>query len=307
MTSLAGKRVVIFGCGYVGTALALEALARGASVTALTRNGARAAVLREQGIDAIVADLASEDWHPRIAPAPDYALNCVSSGGGGVDGYRRSYRDGMASILDWARRGGRVGTLVYTGSTSVYPQGNGARVDETAPTPVSALSERAQLLVATESLLRDAAAETCGRWFILRLAGIYGPGRHHFIDQVRSGEASGNGQQHLNLIHRDDIVAAILACFVASPAVRNGVFNLCDDEPERKSVITAWLASRLGVPEPRFTGEPAGGRRALTPDRIIANDKAKSELGWWPRYPSFREGCTELLKSPSPPIQNTLL
>lgn len=296
-STLAGQRVVIFGCGYVGTALAVEALARGAKVIALTRNAARALELREQGIEVVVADLAASAWHERIAGAPDLAVNCVSSGGGGVEGYRRSYLEGMASIVAWAKGRGRVGTLVYTGSTSVYPQGGGVVVDESAPTSGPELSERAGLLVATEELLRANAAAVCARWFVLRLAGIYGPGRHHFIDQVKAGEASGKGEAHLNLIHRDDIVAAILACGSAGAETGSGIFNLCDDRPARKSEITAWLADRLGVPAPRFTGEPASGRRGVTPDRVIANTKAKGELGWRPRYPTFRDGCAGLLDS----------
>lgn len=295
MSALDGKRVVIFGCGYVGTALALEVLGRGAAVTALTRNAARAIGLRELGIDAVVADLANNEWHGRIAGAPDLVVNCVSSGGGGVEGYRRSYLEGMASIVAWARGRGQIGTLVYTGSTSVYPQGGGVVVDESAPTSGPELSERAQLLVATEDLLRANAAAICERWFVLRLAGIYGPDRHHFIDQVKAGEASGNGEAHLNLIHRDDIVSGILAGFGARAETRSGVFNLCDDQPARKREITAWLAGRLGVPVPRLTGEPVGGRRSVTPDRIIANGKARAELGWRPRYPTFREGCAGLL------------
>jgi hypothetical protein len=51
----------------------------------------------------------------------------------------------------------------------------------------------------------------------------------------------------------------------------------------------------LGVPLPRFTGEPASGRRAITPDRIISNARAKAVLGWAPRYSTFREGCASLL------------
>ena len=297
MDLFAGKRLVIFGCGYVGTAVALAARARGLRVVALTRNVATAAWLREQGSDVVTADLASDAWHAQIDGAPEFVLNCVSSGGGGAAGYRRSYVDGMASILAWARRRGAPGTLVYTSSTSVYPQGGGVVVDETAPTASAdaASEERVRLLVAAEDMLRTSSPEACARWFVLRLAGIYGPHRHHFIDQVRAGEASGNGAARLNLIHRDDIVAAVFACLGALPEVASGVFNLADDRPTAKSEIAAWLAERLGVPAPRFTGEPASGRRAVTPDRAISNARAKAVLGWAPRYSTFREGCASLL------------
>ena len=295
MSSFAGKRMVVFGCGYVGTAVAREALARGCAVTALTRNAASADALRTEGIETIVADLATDSWHARIPGGADFVLNCVSSGGGGVDGYRHSYLDGMASVVAWARAARGIGTLVYTSSTSVYAQGDGTVVDESVPTEVAESGERARLLIAAENLLRTAGPEVCVRRFVLRLAGIYGPGRHHFIEQVRAGEMSGSPETHLNLIHRDDIVAAIVACFGAGKNLESGVFNLADDQPARRSEIAGWLASRLDVPSPRFTGEAASGRRSVTPDRIISNAKAKAVLGWAPRYSTFREGCAKIL------------
>lgn len=293
MDSLSGQRVVIFGCGYVGAAVAAAAVARGARVTALTRNEAKAAALQASGVEAVVADLADTAWHARIAGGAELVLNCVSSGGGGLDGYRRSYVDGMVSVLAWARTAGGMGTLVYTGSTSVYPQDGGVRVDETAPTAGG--GERAELLLRAEALLWSAGPGVAVRRFVLRLAGIYGPGRHHLIDQVRTGEVAGLGDHHLNLIHRDDIVAAVLACAAAPATVADRTFNLADDGAARKEEIVAWVAAQLGVPVPRFTGAPAGGRRAVTPDRIIANAAAKAALGWRPGYPTYREGYASLL------------
>lgn len=289
-----GKRLVIFGCGYVGGAVARAAVARGLRVTALTRNAAKAAVLAADGIEAVVADLASDAWHAQIAGGADFVLNCVSSGGDGLDGYRRSYVGGMVSVLAWARARGAAGTMIYTGSTSVYPQDGGARVDETAPT-VGA-GERAQLLLDAENLLRTGDRDgACARWFVLRLAGIYGPGRHHLLDQVRAGAVAGRGDFHLNVIHRDDIVAAVWSAFAAPAGVDSGVFNLADDGAATKAEITAWLAARLGRAAPVFTGEPAAGRRAVTPDRVILNARAKAVLGWRPRFPSYREGYENLL------------
>jgi nucleoside-diphosphate-sugar epimerase len=292
MNIFAGKRLVIFGCGYVGQAMATEAMGRGLRVTALTRNAAKAILLRQQGIETVVADLATTDWHDAIPARPEFVLNAVSSGGGGLEGYQRSYVDGLRSIKEWARKSRALGTIVYTSSTSVYPQGGGARIDEAARTDTPETSERARTLVAAEDQLADLP---CERWFVLRLAGIYGPGRHHFIDQVRSGEASGRGEHHLNLIHRDDIVAAIMSCFSAPPGVANEIFNVVDDGPARKAEIVSWVAAKLGVAVPQFTGEPVAGRRAVTPDRVIANAKIKKAVGWVPRYSTFREGCASLL------------
>ncbi len=292
LTSIAGRHLVIFGCGYIGGAMARAAVARGATVTALTRNPVTASQLRAEGIEVVVGDLAGDDWHSKIPGSPEFLLNCVSGGGAGLESYRHSYVRGMASIVAWARGAGAAGTAVYTSSTSVYPQGDGAIIDEDASTAGG--GDRAQLLLEAEATLRGAE----GAWrraFVLRLVGIYGPGRHYLLDQVRAGEVTGVGEHRLNLIHRGDAVAAILAGFTAAPDVGSDVFNVADDDARPKAEVVAWLAERLAVPAPRFTGASNSARRALTPDRVIANGKLKARLGWQPAYPTFREGYDSFL------------
>ncbi len=283
--------LVVFGAGYIGCAVARAAVASGIEVTALTRNPERAAELRADGVRTVVADLADKAWSDEIPAGADYVLNCVSSGGGGLDGYRHSYVDGTAQIAAWTRRA-RVGTLVYTSSTSVYPQGGGAEVDESAPTEPA--SDRAALLLEAERL--SAAAEV-NRVFILRLAGIYGPGRHMILDSLQHGlPLPGAGTHRLNLAHRDDIVAAIMACFAAPPTVPGGVFNVADDHPAPRAEVAAWLAAKLGLPPPAFEpGATTSRRRPETPDRVIRNGRLKSTLGWQPQYPDFRAGYESLL------------
>jgi nucleoside-diphosphate-sugar epimerase len=296
--NLSGKRLVVFGAGYVGGELARQAAAAGVRVTALTRNEEKARAFSAEGIEAVVADLASDAWHGEIAGGADFVVNCVSGGGAGIEGYRRSYLEGMRSVAGWLMATGGAGATVYTSSTSVYPQDGGVRVDEMAA--VDRNGEKPRVLVEAEELLvglpRDA-----GRRTVLRLAGIYGPGRHHLLEQVRSGEVAGRGDHHLNLIHREDICGAIWSALLADggaagTGVANGeVFNVADDGAARKAEIVEWLAGKLGVAVPRFSGAPAAGRRAVTPDRIIDNTKIKRVLGWRARYPSFREGYAAIL------------
>ncbi|MFI5336828.1 MAG: NAD-dependent epimerase/dehydratase family protein [Opitutales bacterium] len=291
------KRLVILGCGYIGSALAVAARVAGAHVSALTRNPATAAALRAAGVNEVVeADLFTLGWQSRLPAGVDYAVNCVSAGGAGISAYRRTYVDGMRAVIAWAAAGPRpVGTLLYTGSTGVYPQGGGVAVDESAPTGGS--DARGEALVEAENLLR---CNTGGidRWFILRLAGIYGPGRHHLLDQLREGAPSlpGPAGHRLNLAHRDDIVAAILACLTAPANVGNEVFNVADGAPATKAEIVHWLCARLGRPEPRFA-DPAGTSRRSTgaADRVILSGKLQSRLGWRPHYPDYREGYAALL------------
>lgn len=296
MISLNGKRLVIFGCGYIGSAVAEVALAAGARVEALTRNPGKAAALRAMGLPkVVVADLASTDWHAHLEPGPDFVVNTVSSGG--PDSYRRSYVDGMKSILAWVSASASpVGTIVYTSSTSVYPHGGGVTVDEKAD--ASGATSNGAIIRESEMLLENLPARAAARWFILRLAGIYGPGRHHLLDQLREGTATlnGSGAHRLNLAHRDDIVAAILSCLQAPAAVRCEIFNVADPAPALRSEVVQWLAQQLGRTAPAFDGATAARRGGTpTPDRIIASDKIRRMLAWHPRYPDYRAGFENLL------------
>ena len=175
-------------------------------------------------------------------------------------------------------------------------------VDEFADAPGS--TPNGAIIRESELLLESAPASAVGRHFILRLAGIYGPERHHLLDQLREGRPvlGGSGEPRLNLAHRDDIVAAILACFTAPAAMGSRIFNVVDSAPARRAEVVSWLAGKLGRPAPSFDGSTAlrrGG--APMPDRMIANDRLRRELGWRPRFPDFRSGFGAILGTTNPP------
>ncbi len=294
-------RILIFGCGYVGGAVANVALARGWIVTALTRNAEKAEALASRGVEVIQADLADTAWHARVERRQDIVLNCVSSGGGGLAGYRHSYVEGMKSILAWAAPGVPA-TFIYTGSTSVYPQGDGAIVTEDSPVGEGG-SEAAAPLLEAERLVRE--SNCFARWFVLRLAGIYGPRRHYLLDQLRAGATvfPGTGTHRLNLVHRDDIVSAILACAAAPAGVRDAIFNVADGMPVPKAEVTQWLAQQLERVAPTFARDSGElppevprvrGRSGPVPDRYISNAKITQTLGWQPRYADYRAGYGQI-------------
>lgn len=299
MSFLSGQRLVIFGCGYVGGALADAARAQGARVTALTRNPEKAAALAQRGIDVVLGELGSSEWHARVESGAELVANTVSAADSTVEGYRRSYVDGMRSILDWAARGPRsVGTLVYTSSTGVYPQGAGVVVDESASTAEA--SPTGQVLVEAENCLRHAAPAAVARSFVLRLAGIYGPGRHHLLNALRSGtrEFPGEPAFRMNLIHRDDAVGALLACLGAPAEIGSSVFNVSDDAPATRAEVLGWLAAQLQLPAPVIGGNAAPSARkggAVTPDRTIRSRRVREALGWQPRFADYRAGYAAIL------------
>ena len=299
----AKRHLVVFGAGYVGGALARRALAEGWRVTALTRNPSTAEELRTAGCAVVIAELASGDWWdaPELRGGADRVAVTVASGGGAA-GYRRSYVEGLASVVAWGARmkersaengeRGICGHLIYTSSTSVYPQDGGVRVTEADA--VGGEAETSQALIEAERI----AATWPGRAAtVLRLAGIYGPERTYLLEQVRSGEVAGRADFHLNLIHREDILSGMDAVWADTERRGAEVFNLADEGAATKGEVVAWLAARLGVVAPRFTGAPAGGRRAVTPDRIIDSGLARAVLGWRPAYSTYREGYAEILKT----------
>jgi len=203
----------------------------------------------------------------------------------------------MQSVLAWAAKGpAPVGTLVYTSSTSVYPQGDGVVVTETAS--AEGATPNGAIIRESEALLQHAPAAAVRRQFILRLAGIYGPDRHHLLDQLRAGaeQLGGSGTHRLNLAHRDDIVMAIMACLRAPATVGSDLFNVADSAPALRAEVVAWLAAGLGRPVPGFDGSATTRRGgAPMPDRIISNARIQQVLGWRPQYPDYRAGYEAIL------------
>jgi len=169
-------------------------------------------------------------------------------------------------------------------------------VDEKAP--AEGATPNGAIIRESEALLQHAPASAVRRHFILRLAGIYGPGRHHLLDQLRAGavQLGGSGTHRLNLAHRDDIVTAILACLGAPAAVSSDLFNVADSVPALRAQVVGWLAGRLGRPVPGFGGSATTRRGgAPMPDRIISNARIQQTLGWRPQYPDYRAGYEKLL------------
>ena len=299
------ESVIIFGCGYLGTALAKHLLNQGVKVGALTRNVEKAADLRKMGaglrtaydqtaIEVIEGNLDSKDWHERVEGSYESVVNCVSSAGGGLAGYQKSYVDGQRSILEWAKSKS-IRSYVYTSSTSVYPQDDGLLIDESAAT--SGAPATGQLLVESEVML--AKSDILSKWYVLRLSGIYGEGRHFLLNQIREakGEIPGSGDYAMNMIHLEDIISAICAALCGEAA--SDVYNITDDAPTIKADVLAYLAEAMELSKPVFNPEKVperlkrrGGRM---PHRYVSNKKAREAFEWSPKFPSFREGYASLL------------
>jgi nucleoside-diphosphate-sugar epimerase len=288
-------RVLIVGCGYVGLPLGGELVKQGHEVSGMRRSPGAETEMRAAGITPIVGDISRPAELARLSPAYDWVVNCVSAGGGGAAEYREVYLEGTRNLIEWLAAGG-LKKFVYTSSTSVYGQTDGSLARESSPTEPG--TETGQMLVQTEQTLLEAVSRRKFPATVLRVAGIYGPGRGHWFRQYLKNEAriDGRGERYLNMIHRDDVVGTIVAALKSG---RPGeVYNAGDDEPVTQLTYFQWLSATLGKDMPP-TVPPAEGlelKRGVTSKRV-SNRRLKMELGYQFKYPTFRQGYTaEILR-----------
>jgi nucleoside-diphosphate-sugar epimerase len=288
-------RVLIVGCGYVGLPLGAELVKQGHEVFGLRRSAGAEADLKSAGIELLIGDITKAEQLARLPGAYDWVVNCVSASGGGVEEYREVYLHGMKNLIEWLGAAPPK-KFVYTSSTSVYGQNDGSLVKETSSTEPAV--ETGKVLVETERVLLTAARERKFPVVILRLAGIYGPGRGYWFKQYLSNEAriEGNGARILNMIHRDDVAGVIITALKSG---RPGeVYNAVDDEPATQLSFFQWLSGPLGKELPRSVPEDAESvrKRGVT-NKKVSNRRLKMELGYQFKYPTFRQGYTaELLR-----------
>lgn len=281
---MSAPTVLIAGCGDVGSRLAEQMLAKGWQVYGLRRNISRLPV----GVIGIAGDLFSEDC-PQTWPvgAVDYLVYCAAATDHDEAGYRAAYVEGLRHVLGWLEDYGQVPErLLFVSSSSVYEQKDGSWIDETSPAQPSAYSGR--IMREAEQVALDSGIPAS----VVRLTGIYGPGREWLLTQVRRGyRVAVDPPLYGNRIHADD--AAGLLAFLLN-ADRQGValqdcYIGVDDAPAPLAEVVAWLREYLGVTD---WAEDASVRR--TGSKRCSNARIKA-LGWQPRYPSFREGYAAIL------------
>lgn len=275
------ERVLIAGCGYVGSRLAELLVEEGRTVYGLKRDPSTL----PDGVEPVAADV-SEPATLRDVPARlDGVVYAVSPAGRSEAAYRAAYVDGLRNVLHAVTAAGTQSPrMVLVSSTGVYGQEDGRWVDEeTDPEPADATG---RILLEGEGVARGAA----GRGVVLRLGGIYGPGRTRTVQRVVSGEAGCPGEDRYgNRIHRDD--AASAARHLLNLEDPDPVYIGVDRDPAPLRDVYRWIAEQAGVPDPCGSGRSesweASGRRG-TNKRCSSERLVRS--GFEFRYPTFREG-----------------
>jgi nucleoside-diphosphate-sugar epimerase len=283
-------KVFFFGLGYCARRLIQREPWIEASGTARSAEGV--AALRREGVEAYNFDGAEAE--PALEQALEKAEAIVVS---------IPPREGAGATLD--RFGPTIAAapalrrIVYYSTIGVYGDYGGAWVDETSAMRtgtargLARIEDEARWAAAAET--RGAAAD------ILRLAGIYGPGRNALVN-VRRGEARRiiKPEQVFNRAHVDDI--AEISRLVLTRNLKGQIWNVADEEPAPPQDVIAYAAALLGVEPPpeepfdRATLSPMA-REFYADNKRVAIAKAKAELGFAPTYPSYREGLKALAET----------
>lgn len=266
-------RTLLIGHGYLGSHLAQVLSGQGFPVVAVHRG-----TPLTEPYHLLSADLTDPASLAELAQSfsPEVVVHAASSSRGGPEAYRRVFVEGVRHLLETFPDA----QLFFTSSTSVYGQTDGSLVDEHSATVPD--RETGRLLLEAETLVRGAGG------VVLRLAGIYGPGRSVYLQRLFEGLArieDTEPSRYLNQIHRDDACSAIRHLLPLRGSLEGRCFNVVDDTPLTQRACYEALASRFGLPTPPLTPPDTERKRAWT-HKIVSNAALRA-TGWSPLYPSF--------------------
>jgi len=296
------------GAGVVGSRLVAQLVDRGHEVTATTTNPARLDSLTELGAEAVVMDgLDADSVHEAVTKArPDAVVHEMTAISGKADlkhmdrwfaTTNRLRTEGTDHLLAAAEAVG-----VSHGVAQSYAGWNGLRSGGWVKTEEDPLDPwegtAAQPVMAAVKHVEDAVARSGGA--VLRYGWLYGPGASDStVEPVRKRQFPiiGTGEGHTSWVHVDDAAAATA---LAVEQQAGGVFNIVDDEPAPARDWLPYLAECVGAKPPMrmpaWLARPLAGDVAvgvMTEGRGFSNAKAKRDLGWTLRYPSWRQGFKE--------------
>ncbi len=301
------------GTGAIGRRLVPQLVARGHQVTATTTSAAKLSLLKQLGGDGVVMDgLDAVSIGEAVAAArPDaivHQMTALSVTHAGKPNFR--HQDRWAAITNRLRTEGTDHLLAAaeaTGVSHVVAQSfamwtaNRERglVTEEEPLRLQELPAKMRVIVEPLHHVEDVVVKAGG--VALRYGGFYGPGGgiEDQIELVRKRRLPiiGGGTGYFSWVHLDDAASATV---LAVEQRANGVFNIVDDEPTPVSEWLPYLAACVGakrpLPIPKWLVRPLAGEwgmAIMTEGRPFSNAKAKRELGWELRYPTWREGFKE--------------
>ena len=275
------ERILIAGCGRLGTRLGVALARAGHQVFGLRRQ----AHALPAAITPCAADLvADHDLAARLPADLDRVYAILTPDRYDDAGYRRTFVIGLQRLCAALQASGnQAARLLFVSSTSVYAQADGSWVDESSETAPARFS--GQRLLEAEAI----AASHPGGAIRVRFAGIYGPGRESLLRRIEAGApCQAEPARYTNRIHEADC-AGVLAHLgsLADPAA---VYIGVDDAPCPQCEVMDWLATQLNRPAPPRTLGGTAGRRC-------SNRRLRAS-GYELVYPDYRAGYRSLLAEP---------
>jgi nucleoside-diphosphate-sugar epimerase len=273
-------RLLIAGCGYLGQAVADLCVASNWEVEGWTMSHQSAEQLSTKSYPVRAVDISNPDQIRASGGNFDAVIHAASTRGGDVDSYRRTYLHGVRNLLE----NFHDSKLLFVSSTSVYAQTGGESVTEQSAAEPN--TESGKILREAE----DLAVATNG--VVIRLGGIYGPGRSALLKKFLKGDAilDSENDRFVNEIHRDDAATAIQLLLTTGNS-SGQIYNVVDDEPILLSECYRWLAAKLDRPLPPV-GRSTSKRKRGQSNKRVGNAKLRA-IGWAPRYPNFASGMEQ--------------
>ncbi|WP_110669796.1 SDR family oxidoreductase [Salinicola halophilus] len=279
------KTTLILGCGDIGTQLGQQLLDAGHRVIGARRS---ASALEGTGIEPVSLDVADAAAVATL-PDADIVVYAVTADRFEESAYEAAYPQGLKTVIsEFAQREAAPKRIFFVSSTSVYAQQGGEEVDETSPTEPNGFS--GTLMREAEQALLDATLSGT----VVRLSGIYGPGRDRLIRQVKEGRiAAANPPMYSNRIHRDDCAGVLghLIGLALDDKPLEPIYLASDGDAAPLHEVMAWIAQRLKVETPEVIQSPLRRRSSKR-----CNNARLIESGYRFHYPSFREGYEDVLK-----------
>ncbi len=279
---------LVFGCGFLGCRVAQRWAARGDRVFAVSRSDERCAEFESLGLVPLRADVTRAETLVNL-PQCETVLYAIGWDRRAGQSRRQVYVEGLENVV---QRVPPPAKLVFVSSTGVYGHAAGAWVDETSPCH--------EVLAARDLVVAEADAEQllgrhwlASRTVILRMAGMYGPGRMLRFDELRrQSPMPVAANSFLNLIHVDDAARIVQA--VTDRVDPPELFNVSDGQPADRREYFSFGARLFGLAPPEFV-EPetaADAQRHDGENKRVCSRKLLSCLDIELQYPSYREGWT---------------
>lgn len=289
---------LIIGCGYLGHQVAKIWRSRGDQVFTMTRSGEKLSDLKDAGylpIQGDITDVASLSELKGIEGV-DTVLFAVGMDRSRYETVREVYVDGLRNVLDTLIPNVQINHFIYISSTGVYGGADGAWLDENSPT--EPVREGGIACLEAEGLLRQ--SELGSRTTLLRLAGIYGPGRVPTRSMIEQGKWSRlSAQGYVNLIHVED-GAQIVAQVADMPQTKGETYCVSDGNPPLRKDYYEFIAQCLGISSIPWEDAAVSGRNARAGgNKRISNQKLVDHLKYRFRFPSYQSGVQHAIDATS--------